>query len=394
MEESKFAFRRIFAPVRESFGPHDILNLTADMGAGHRRASEALEGALREARPGTTILTLNYIRFVHPLLDIISSSIYVNTIKVAPELYRRFYRVTKEIEPDSLWQTLLNNLGHRRLLRLLQKVKPKVILATFPTPAGVVGELKRRGLVSAPLVTVVTDNAVHTQWVNPWTDLYIVASEKVLEGLTQRGIPAERIAVTGIPIDKKFSENIPRDVLYAKYHLDPSLPTVLVLGSAYGMTHDVPELCRSLAHTKRRLQLIVVCGHDKILRWRCLEAVERAKNPARVFGFVNTMHELMRVSDLAVTKAGGLTMSEALACGLPLVIHKPIPGQEEENSKFLVSSGAAVESRDAERTRDLVFHLLDHPDELDAMRQKAKTLGHPNSARDAAQEIIQRYLHK
>ena len=392
MEESEVTVGHLFTANKESFGPHDILNLTADLGAGHRRASEALEQALKEARPGTTILTLNYIRFVHPLLDIISSSIYVNTVKVAPELYRRFYRVTKEIEPDSLWQTVLNNLGHRRLLRLLQKVRPRVILTTFPTPAGVVGELKRRGLVSAPLVTVVTDNAVHTQWVNPWTDLYIVASEKVLEGLGRRGIPAARVAVTGIPIDSRFSEDIPRDVLCAKYELNPSLPTVLLLGSAYGMTHDVPELCRFLAHSKRRLQLLVVCGHDRVLLWRCLEAVERAKNPARVFGFVNTMHELMRVSDLAVTKAGGLTMSEALACGLPLVIHKPIPGQEEENSRFLVSSGAAVESRNVNKTRDMVFYLLDHPDELEAMRRNAKSLGHPNSARDAAREIIQRYF--
>lgn len=392
MGESRLAFRRVFTPVRETFGPHDILDLTADLGAGHRRASEALERALRELRPGTTILTLNYIRFVHPLLDALSTSIYVNTVKVAPELYRGFYRVTKEIEPDSLWQTLLNNLGHRRLLRLLHKVKPGVILTTFPTPAGVIGELKRRGLVLSPLVTVITDNAVHTQWVNPWTDLYIVASDSVMEGLVLRGIPRERIAVTGIPIDGRFAEEIPRRTLCTRYGLDPGVPTVLVLGSAYGMTHDVAELCHQLSRSGEHLQLLVVCGHDKWLYRRCLEAVRHGRNLTKVFGFVDTMHELMRVADLAVTKAGGLTMSEALACGLPLVVHKPIPGQEEENSRFLVSNGAALESRNVERTRDIVFHLLDHPEELAAMRERARALGHPNSAADAAKEIIRRYL--
>jgi processive 1,2-diacylglycerol beta-glucosyltransferase len=373
-------------------GETDVLNLTADYGAGHRRASAAIQDALEELDPGIRVLTLNYIWFVHPLLDRITQSLYVNTVKVAPELYRGFYYVTKAIDPDSIWQSALNNLGHRRLLRLLQRVRPRIVLCTFPTPAGVVGELKRRGLVDVAQVTVITDNAVHTQWVSNWTDLYLVGSDYVKQGLEQRGIREDRILVTGIPIDRRFRGPWEREALASKYHLRPDLPVVLLLGSAYGMSPDAWETAQWLGRVNVPCQVLVVAGRDEKLRKKCEEATASSKNPVKVFGFVDTMHELMALSEMAITKAGGLTVSEALATGLPLVIHKPIPGQEEENAKFLLRHGAAVTSKDAGKTRQLALSLLRDPERRNKMREKALAIGHPYAAETAAKEMWTRYL--
>ena len=370
----------------------DVLNLTADYGAGHRRASSALQEALQEISPGIRVLTLNYIWFVHPLLDRVTQSLYVNSVKVAPELYRGFYYVTKSIDPDSVWQSALNSLGHRRLLRLMRSVRPRLVVCTFPTPAGVVGELKRRGLLHVPQVTIITDNAVHTQWVSPWTDLYMVASDYVKRGLVSRGIPEERILVTGIPIDKRFRGPWDKAELMRKYGLVPGMPVVLLLGSAYGMSPDAWETAGWLGGLGMPCQVLVVAGRDESLRRKCEEVTKGSKNSVRVFGFVDTMHELMAVSDLAITKAGGLTVSEALAVGVPLVIHRPIPGQEEENTKFLLRHGAAVASKDAERTRELVLELLTNPDKRGKMREAALALGRPDAAIEAAREMWERYL--
>lgn len=381
MQEARF-------PVDET----DVLNLTADYGAGHRRASAALQDALLDLNPNLRVLTLNYIWFVHPLLDRITQSLYVNTVRVAPELYRGFYYVTKSIDPDSLWQSALNNLGHRRLLRLLQKVRPRLVVCTFPTPAGVVGELKRRGLVDVPQVTVITDNAVHTQWVSPWTDLYLVASDYVKRGLQSRGIRGERVVVSGIPIDKRFLGPWDRQALLDKYGLRPDLPVVLLLGSAYGMSPDAWETAAWLGQANPPCQIIVVAGRDEKLRAKCEEVTRGSKNPVKVFGFVDTMHELMALSEMAITKAGGLTVSEALATGVPLVIHRPIPGQEEENARFLLRHGAAVMSRNADKTRELALALLGDAGRLNLMRQSALAAGRPKAAQTAAREIWDRYL--
>jgi len=370
----------------------DVLNLTADYGAGHRRASAALQEALEELNPGIKVLTLNYIWFVHPFLDRVTQSLYVNSVKVAPELYRGFYYVTKSIDPDSLWQSALNNLGHRRLLRLMQAVRPRLVVCTFPTPAGVVGELKRRGLLHVPQVTIITDNAVHTQWVSPWTDLYMVASDYVKRGLMARGIPEERILVTGIPIDKRFRGPWDKAKLREKYGLVPGVPVVLLLGSAYGMSPDAWQTAGWLGELGLACQVLVVAGKDEGLKRKCEEVTKGSKNPVKVFGFVDTMHELMAVSDLAITKAGGLTVSEALAVGVPMVIHRPIPGQEEENTKFLLRHGAAVASKDAERTRELVLELLKDPGKRARMREAALALGKPDAALTAAREMWKRYL--
>jgi processive 1,2-diacylglycerol beta-glucosyltransferase len=110
--------------------------------------------------------------------------------------------------------------------------------------------------------------------------------------------------------------------------------------------------------------------------------------PLRLFGFVETMHELMQASDLLVTKAGGLTVMEALALGLPMVFCGTIPGQERPNADYVVQHGAGVMAKDAKDVIDTVLRLLDAPHELASMRSRAMALSRPRAAEELVERLI------
>ncbi|MDI3280151.1 MAG: glycosyltransferase [Bacillota bacterium] len=369
----------------------DILILWAYYGEGHRQASLALAKALGEARPELAVETLDYMEAISPLFSRVTRLSYLETIKVAPFLYGYYYRATGYISTDSFLQQRLNRIGCGKILQVLQKLAPRVVISTYPTSSGAISELKRAGLLDLPLVTVITDHAVHSQWIAPGTDLYLVASQRVRRGLIRRGVPAERIAVTGIPIDPKFNQGLDQGAMREKYGLRPDWPVVLVMSGAYGVLGGVPEICRLLASFDQPVQALVVAGRDLRLRSRVEAIAARASVPMRVFGYVEEVEELMAAADLLITKAGGLTTSEALAMSLPMIIYRPIPGQEEENTRFLVHAGAAVRARNIKELSQHLHRLLTDEGARAEMKQRARAAARPEAAREAARLILDLY---
>lgn len=371
----------------------DVLIFWAQYGDGHRQASRALEKALLSICPHLAISSIDYMEFVNPLLSRVTRVSYYEAVKVAPFLYGYFYRATGNIATDSFFQQQLNRLGYHKTLQLMEQMKGKlkVVISTYPTATGVLGELRREGLMEIPLVTIITDHAVHSQWITPGTDLYLVASDRVRAGLIKRGVPGERVIVTGIPIDSKFNQNLNRDELYLKYGLDPQLPVVLVMGGGYGLG-GVPEVCRTLARFPRPIQVVVLTGKDWRTRARVEGIAAHAEHPMMVYGYVEEIHELMTVADILITKAGGLTTSEALARELPMIIFRPIPGQEEENTRYLLKTGAAMWARSTRELASRLERFLTDEQLRQAMRQKAAKVKKPDAAQMAAWIIYEQYL--
>jgi processive 1,2-diacylglycerol beta-glucosyltransferase len=217
-------------------------------------------------------------------------------------------------------------------------------------------------------------------------DLYCVAAEETKGRLLARGAAPEQVIVTGIPIGARFSARLDAAGLRQQLGLRDDLPVVLVLAGGFGVG-PVGEILLELDKVGRRVQVLVVAGRNESLR-RKLAAQER-RQPTRVFGFVANMHELMAVADLIVTKPGGLTSSEALALGKPLLILNPIPGQEAANSDFLLEHGAAAKLN---RVEDLPFRLeqLLGSKKLGAMARAARALGRPKAATEICQEVLLR----
>ncbi len=362
-----------------------VLILSASYGEGHHQAAVAVREALLEDQPGLEVRIIDYMQMVHPTLNLFARYFYIKSVRFAPSLYGMFYNGTSKLKPTSLIQRRLNQLGLEDIAEFLNEYQPDFILSTFPTPAGVISMLKKQGLCQIPSATVITDHAIHSQWIHDYTDHYFVGSEHVRRGLVKRGIPNERISVTGIPINARYMEYKDRESIRARMGLETDLPTLLLMAGSYGVMNDMEDICSVLFHSEQRMQIIVVSGRNEKLRLQ-LEALAReATNSVWVFGFTREVDQLMAVSDLMVTKAGGLTISEALAMELPMLLYRPIPGQEVQNTAYLLKAHVAVLARTRKQVVERINRLFFvDPGKLERMRTHAKNIQKGTAAVDIA----------
>jgi processive 1,2-diacylglycerol beta-glucosyltransferase len=363
-----------------------ILVLSAKFGGGHKSAAEAIRAWWDQNVPGSEITVLDHFdQFVSPVVTQAASIGYTQSVRLWPRGYRFFYEATRRLNPDSAAQQWLNGLGKRELCDYLRDHPADLVVAVHPTPSGALSDLRREGLLKAPAVTVITDYTVHSQWIHPSTNLYLVGSECVRDGLIQRGVPEEKIRVTGIPVRVNTSLLAQREALREKWGLKPDVPSVLVMTGAQGMMRRPWRLFHTIA--SRPVQGFFVCGKDKALATR-LKLREDRYPDFRILSFVRIIPELMCVSDVLISKAGGLTTSEALAMELPMILFHPIPGQEYANRDYLVRAGAAMA---ADSTRDLgvaLDTLCRSPERLQEMREATRQVRRPEAARDAGQEML------
>lgn len=366
-----------------------LLVLSASYGEGHQQAAIAVRDILADSSPDTDVEILDYMKSVHPVLDSVARYCYLKSVRFAPALYGLFYYGTSQIAPSSLIQRQLNSLGIDELADILEQDRPDAVLATFPTPAGVVSYLKQQGRTRVPLATIITDHAVHNQWIHPQTDLYFVGSDHVRKGLIARGVPSDAIRITGIPVRPSFLQTFNRDSIRAKYGFSADVPTVLVMGGSYSVMGDLLHVCEELFRYPHPVQVIVVAGKNARLKAQIDLSALNARQPVSVFGYVSEIHELMAISDLVLTKAGGLTISEALAMQLPMLLYRPIPGQESQNAQFLVNQGVAVLAHNRQRVSEHLRRLLvTHPDDREAMRQRAFQVRKIHSAQEIADGLV------
>ena len=366
----------------------NVLVLSANYGAGHVRAAEAVIAALRYQEQTVKVTHLDFSAVLGKPLNTVVKNTYIEMIKHTPKLWGEFYYRTAQIEPDSLFQRFLNGLGRREFVKLIYSYHPDVIISTYPTIAGVIAQLRSKRILQVPLVTVVTDYAVHSQWIHPGVDLYIVGCQDVYDGLVARGINPNRVKVTGIPVHPRFDQPLDRATMIKEMGLRPDWPIFLVMGGAYGVLGGAKKICHILANTATPVQALVVCGKDKKMYKSLDGLVAGTRNPIKRFGFVTNIEELMTVADVIVTKAGGLTVSEALTKGLPLVIHKPIPGQEQENANFIRKIGAGTVSCTIEELQNNFANMLENPEWLAKMRLAAQNATPGHSAQRAVDNIF------
>ncbi|QSO47599.1 MGDG synthase family glycosyltransferase [Alicyclobacillus mengziensis] len=370
-------------------GLSKLLVLSASYGAGHEQAAIAVRDALLKMSPETDVRIVDYMHHVHPTLDSIVKYCYLKSVRYAPALYGWFYKGTSQIPPSSLIQRQLNSLGIEDLAAELETYNPDVVFSTFPTPAGVVSYLRQQGRTNVPSATVITDHAIHSQWIHPQTDMYFVGSQHVKNGLMARGIPGETVHVTGIPVRPGFLQAFDKAQLCQKYGLMTDVPIVLVMGGAYGVMGDIQQICEELFTYPHPVQTLVVTGRNERMAQQLSELLPSATNPAKVFGYVSEVYELMAIADLVLTKAGGLTISEAVAMQLPMLLYRPIPGQEVQNAKFLVRSGVAVLARNRKQVSERLHELIvANPGRISAMRRRTLHVRKLNAAESIAEKLL------
>lgn len=362
-----------------------ILILSGNYGDGHLQAAYAIRAAARLRKPDVKTVVMDFMKWNHPYIHPISRYLYVRGIQRFPSVYGYLFQKTRDTHSSAFLKTF-NRFGMKRMLKLLHEVQPSIVVSTFPFAAAAMSMLKAYGLTDVPTVTIITDHTDHSYWIHPLTDRYIVGSDFVRQALRRTGIGESQIAVTGIPIRPEFSQPYSRALLKTKFGLQPELPTVLLIGGGQGIFGDG---LFTLDRFPERLQLIVVCGHNSRLLQKLTEYADRSKHRILLTGYVNYIHELMIVSDLIITKPGGLTTSEAIAMELPMLFYKPLPGQEQDNARVLLQAGVAMQAGNIEELQSVLAEVLQNPYLLWEMRQKARQFQTKWAAFDALEVILQ-----
>ncbi len=365
----------------------NILVLTNDAGLGHRQAAMATVAAL-EQRYGA----LCQPRLLNPLdepgvpaaLRNVQSD-FNRVVRLAPALYRLGHGLANTTLPTRFMEhmevlTLSEPIGH-----MLERAQPDVVVTTHPVFVYLLATYRRREGATWPLVVLVTDLArLQRLWFRREVDLYLVPTAEAAALAERRGIPAERVHVTGIPIDLRLSEKQSRAEVRAAHGWDADLPMVLAVGSR--RVQEFTTFLRALNAAELPIQLVVVTGDDadlldevRAIAWRV---------PAHLYGYVTELPVWLRAADAVVTKAGGLTLAEALAAGCPPFIIQCTPMHERGNADYVVAHGAGARAESpAALVKALRQALADGGRSLAQMAACARALGRPRAAFHAAELI-------
>jgi processive 1,2-diacylglycerol beta-glucosyltransferase len=370
-----------------------VLILSVSAGTGHVKAAEALEKVFRQ-QPGVgEIRNVDALRFTNKLFRDFYSKLYIQLVHKAPTILGFVYRNSDEPWKTDRMRLMLDRLNTGALERFIAKFKPDITVCTHFLPAEIISYLIGKGKLNARLSIVVTDLDVHAMWLCRTFHRYFVALEEAKIHLQVLGLPGDNITVSGIPIDPVFAQPPgDRAVMRQEAGFDIHRPLFLVSGGALGVS-PAAGVIEALSRLRRPAQAIVVCGKNAELQADLeKQAAEVEQNvpglTIRVIGYTNEMHRWMHMSDLFIGKPGGLTTAECLACGLPMVIVSPIPGQEERNSDQLLEKGIAIKANEFTTLAYKLDALLDDPARLQAMRDKAILYGRPRAAETIVDTLL------
>ncbi|MBB6637459.1 MGDG synthase family glycosyltransferase [Cohnella thailandensis] len=317
-------------------------------GDGHLKVAQALKQSF-ESHGYRNVRLYDLLEETHPRLNAVSRRFYLKSASYAPRVYGFIYRATN-VKPSRLVSRLFHSVGMKRLREEWARERPDLVIHTFPLLAA--DELRYKLRHDIPTITVITDYVLHTRWVHRNTSMYFVGCESLKRSLSAAGVPASKIAVTGIPLREAFRQTRSREELCRQYKLEADRSRILMMAGAYGVQTSVKAIMDTVL-ANADSDVIVVCGKNAKLK-RSLEAEYASSSRVTLIGYADHIHELMAMSDCLLTKAGGITLTEAMAMSLPTVVYRPLPGQERGNAEYLSAMGAV---RVAYRIEELALQL-------------------------------------
>ncbi len=351
-----------------------VLILSASIGSGHTKAAEALQKIFGDAQ------VVDFMARDVSLLNWLTKKIYLAALRFIPDLYDRIYKFADGRRVGVSARFLSSALMYLPFTRLLKKFRPDVVVCTHPFPEAAASLWKFLHAKSAKkflLAAVLTDYSLHEIWIYGEVDAYFVATEEMAGELVAHCRTGQKIFATGIPIGAQFQS-------LERLH-DATCTTILIMGGGLGLG-SIEETLSELDKISMPLKIVVVAGQNEKLLTRLKRLREKISHPVEVLGYVADVHRLMAAADLLITKPGALTMTEAFAAGLPLVLHAPIPGPEALNAAYAVSHGAAIEVGE-KKISAVVAKLLNNPTLLDEMRRCTKKISRPLAATEIVRKL-------
>ncbi|MDQ2679970.1 MAG: hypothetical protein M3Y21_02975 [Candidatus Eremiobacteraeota bacterium] len=351
-------------------------------------AASAVRDALLQHEPSIETQVVDSYKYAASVVSRVVSNGYLGMVKTIPQMYRFLYNRAERATEVGPFRTWIHQFTAANLRSLIELQAPDVVVCTHAFPCGVMAEYKRQFGDCPPVMGIVTDFAVHSFWIHRNIDAYAVASEEMRHALTARGIRSERIIVSGIPINPKF---VPTGEAIASLRERLRLPqdrhVVLMMAGGLGIG-PLEVMMKALDDVPEALSAVVIIGRNPTLERRVLASAHRISYPLRVERFVDNVHEYMHASDVLISKPGGLTTAEALVAQVPLILFKPLPGQEERNTRYLVERKAAARAKSARDLTRLTNVLLQSPDRRRDLRSAMRALAKPEAAADVAAQIL------
>ena len=367
-----------------------LLVLSVSAGAGHVRAADALCANARGMQGFDEVLHVDAMDYASSTFRRIYTDFYLSLVNKHPELWRHLYRSTNVAQGDSMRERMrrgLERMNVRALMKAVDAFAPDAIVCTHFLPAELLAHRIRRRRMDCPVWVQVTDFDLHRMWVQEGMAGYFAGSEEVAFRMRAQGIPSHRIHVTGIPVMPAFGEQHEREECARGFGIDPARRIVLLMGGGAGLG-SLADVAVRLLGIESDFQLVVLAGRNALALSALQELAQQYPGRLYPLGFTDRVDRLMACADIAVTKPGGLTVSECLASGLPMILNSPIPGQEERNADFLLEQGVALKASDPVTLEYRVRYLLEEPEITQAMRVRARALGKADAARRALNAIL------
>ncbi|GGI38795.1 diglucosyl diacylglycerol synthase [Mammaliicoccus stepanovicii] len=338
-----------------------LLIITGSFGNGHLQVTNSIVNQFAEMNlDHLNVIEHDLFLEAHPIMTSIAKHWYINSFKHFRNMYKFFYYS----RPEQIDKCFYKYYGLNKLLNLLIKEKPDLILLTFPTP--VVSVLTEQFNLNIPIATVMTDYRLHKNWVTPYSNRYYVATEDLKEEFKSIGVENEAIKVTGIPISKQFEEPVDRYHWLTKHKLDPNKKVILMSAGAFGVSSGFASMINKIDIHAKDSQVVMICGNNKSLKSELTQHFKNNKN-VLILGYTNNMNEWMAASQLMITKPGGITISEAFSRKVPLIFLNPAPGQELENAEYFALKGYGKVANTPEEATKLVISIVNQPNELKKM---------------------------
>lgn len=374
-----------------------VLVFYASYGGGHLSAAKSIKQYIEEHYLNTEVQMVDCMKYINKTVEKLTTGAYREMAKKVPKLWGKVYSASEkgvlgEISKDS------NKLMASKLNKLLQDMKPDFVISTHPFSSQMTAYLKKKGKINCSLATVMTDFAMHEQWLigHEYTEFFFVSNESMKEDIVKYGVASEKIHVTGIPMSSRFFEHFDHDEVCKLMELDTQKKVILFFGGGeFGLGKEkTVQVLRSLIQNVPNYQIVAISGKNEKMKeeFEKLVADMQATNRVKILGFTDKVPELMSISSVVVTKPGGLTTTESLASGLPLIIINPIPGQEEENAEFLERNGAGIWIRKEDNPDEVIPKLFANEERLNKMRENVKLLSRKNSTEEICKIVLESHF--
>ena len=366
-----------------------IIILYSTAGMGHKKAAIAIHKAF-EGVPDVDVENVDMLDYAKGMIKFCYLDAYVFLMTSARWLWGALYYFSDNKLVDILTRKMRSQFDFKSVPDLIKSImskKPDAIISTHFFLPSVAGILKHKLKLSSKLYTLVTDYGPHSYWLSKDNDKYFVGAEPVLEEFVKRGIEREKISVTGISTTDEFKQDFDVDELRERYELDKDKKTIFLMSGGFGVG-PIGKMLHALNACKSKIQVITVCGHNKEAYTNISNMKEELDYPVIVFGFSDKVAELMAVSDIMVTKAGGISVTEALDSKLPMILFASIPGQETWNEKLLTEGGAAVKAKTVQDIPVIVDKMLSSDEVYASFKQGTESLRRPNAAEDIVKIVM------